>query len=290
MYPASFDYYRPKNLKDAVTLLRKKKDAKLLAGGHSLLPAMRLRVSAPAAIIDIGRVKNLQGIKVRKSSIQIGALTTHAEVAESGALKKNCPLLSEAAAVIGDMQVRNRGTIGGSLAHADPAADYPTVIVALEGEITATGAKGSRRIPARKFFTDLFTTALKGSEILTEVSVPVAKKGEGAAYLKHRHPASSYAVVGVAAVVTLKNDHIKTARLVIGGVTPNPLVVAKVQDLLAGQKPTPKLFNDAAALVREAIEDPLGDLYASGEYRKHLATVLARRGLQEAAARAKKQK
>jgi carbon-monoxide dehydrogenase medium subunit len=186
--------------------------------------------------------------------------------------------------------VRNWGTIGGSLAHADPAADYPTVILALEGEITATGPKGSRRIPARKFFTDLFTTALKGSEILTEVSVPVAGKGEGAAYLKHRHPASSYAVVGVAAIVTLKNEHIKSARLVVGGVTPNPLVVGRVDELLRGQKPSPKLISDAAASVAEVVQDPLGDLYASGEYRTHLATVMARRALQEAVARAKKQK
>src|SRR3972149_6584620 len=145
MYPASFDYYRPKNLKDAVSLLKKKKDAKLLAGGHSILPAMKLRVSAPAALIDIGRVKGLSGIKAGKSTVKIGALTTHAEVAESGAVAKNCPLLAEAAAQIGDMQVRNRGTLGGSLAHADPAADYPTVIVALDAEITATGPKGSRR-------------------------------------------------------------------------------------------------------------------------------------------------
>ncbi len=290
MYPASFDYYRPKNLKDAVSLLKKKKDAKLLAGGHSLLPAMKLRVSAPAVLIDIGRVKGLSGIKAGKSSVKIGALTTHAEVAESRAVAKNCPLLAEAAAQIGDLQVRNRGTIGGSLAHADPAADYPTVIVALDADITATGGKGSRRIPARKFFTDLFTTALKGSEILTEVSVPVARKGEGAAYLKHRHPASSYAVVGVAAIVSLKNDHIKNARLVVGGVTPNPLVVGKVQEIVAGQKPSAKLFVEAAAAVADAIENPLGDLYASGEYRTHLATVLARRALQEAVARAKKQK
>jgi carbon-monoxide dehydrogenase medium subunit len=290
MYPASFDYYRPKSLKDAVALLRKTKDAKLLAGGHSLLPAMKLRVAAPAALIDIGRVKGLRGIKVGKSSVKIGALTTHAEIAESAALRKSAPLLSEAAANIGDMQVRNRGTIGGSLVHADPAADFPTVLVALDGEVAATGPKGSRKIAARKFFTDLFTTALKGSEILTEVSVPVARKGEGAVYLKHRHPASSYAVVGVAAVVTLKNDHIKSARLIVGGVTPNPLVIAKAQDVLAGQKPSPALFKEAAALVAEAIEAPLGDLYASGEYRTHLATVMARRGLQEAAARAKKQK
>jgi carbon-monoxide dehydrogenase medium subunit len=290
MYPASFEYYRPKNLKDAVSLLRKKKDSKLLAGGHSLLPAMKLRVSSPAAIIDIGRLKGLSGIKVGKSSVKIGGLTTHTEVAESDAVAKSCPLLSEAAAQIGDMQVRNRGTIGGSLAHADPAADYPTVVVALDAEITATGAKGSRRIPARKFFTDLFTTSLKPSEILTEVSVPVARKGEGSVYLKHRHPASSYTVVGVAAIVTLKNEHIKSAKVVIGGVTPNPVVVTKVQDLLAGQKPSGKLFAEAGALVAEAIESPLGDLYASGEYRVHLASVMTRRALQEAAARAKKQK
>jgi carbon-monoxide dehydrogenase medium subunit len=288
MYPASFDYYRAKNLKDAVSLLRKKKDAKLLAGGHSLLPAMKLRVSSPAALIDIGRVKGLQGIKVGKSWVRIGALTTHAEVADSEAIAKSCPLLREAAAQIGDIQVRNRGTIGGSLAHADPAADYPTVIVALDADITATGPKGSRQIPARKFFTDLFTTALKNSEILTEVSVPVAGKGEGVVYLKHRHPASSYAVVGVAAIVSLKNEHVKNARLVVGGVTPNPLVVGKVEEILAGQKPSAALLSEAAASVADAIDSPLGDLYASGEYRVHLATVMARRALQEAVARAKK--
>ncbi|MGH9319625.1 MAG: FAD binding domain-containing protein [Vicinamibacteria bacterium] len=290
MFPASFDYYRPKNLKDAVALLRKTKDAKLLAGGHSLLPAMKLRVSSPAAVIDIGRVKGLQGFKVGKSSIRIGALTTHGTIAESQEIQKACPILSETASLIGDMQVRNRGTIGGSLAHADPAADYPTVIVALDAELTATGGKGSRTIPAKKFFIDLFTTALKGSEILTEVSVPVARKGEGGAYLKHRHPASSYAVVGVAAILGLKNDHIKRARLVVGGVTPNPLAVAQAEAMLVGQKPGPTLFTAASALVAEAIHDPLGDLYASGEYRTHLATVLARRALTEAFARAKKQK
>lgn len=290
MYPATFDYYRAKNLKEAVSLLKKKKDAKLLAGGHSLLPAMKLRVSSPSALIDIGRVKGLDGIKVGKSAIKIGALATHAAVAESKDVKKHCAVLAEAAALIGDLQVRNRGTIGGSLAHADPAADYPTVVVALDADITATSEKGSRKIPARKFFVDLFETALKGSEILTEVSVPVLGKGQGACYLKHRHPASSYAVVGVAAVVTLKNDQVKSARLVVGGATPNPLVVSAVEKALAGQKPTAKALGDAAALVGEAIVDPLGDLYASGEYRTHLATVLARRALTEAAARAKKQK
>jgi carbon-monoxide dehydrogenase medium subunit len=290
MYPASFDYYRPKNLKEAVALLRKTRDAKLLAGGHSLLPAMKLRVSSPAAVIDIGRLKGLDGIKVGKSTIKIGALATHASVLASREIQKACPMLSEAAGLIGDIQVRNRGTIGGSLAHADPAADYPTVMLALEAEITATGPKGSRRIPARKFFVDLFETALKGSEILTEVAIPVMGKGEGGSYLKHRHPASSYAVVGAAAVVSLKNDQVKTARLVVGGATEKPFLVAGVDSALAGGKPTAKALADAAALVAEAIENPLGDLYASGDYRRHLATVLARRALAEAVARAKKQK
>jgi aerobic carbon-monoxide dehydrogenase medium subunit len=290
MYPASFDYYRPKNLKEAVALLRKTRDAKLLAGGHSLLPAMKLRVSAPSALIDLGRVKGLDGIKVGKSTIKIGALTTHAAIAGSRDIRKGCRILSEAAGLIGDIQVRNRGTIGGSLAHADPAADYPTVMLALEADITATGPKGSRKIPARKFFVDLFETALKGSEILSEVAVPVMRKGEGGCYLKHRHPASSYAVVGVAALVSLKNDHVKSARLVVGGVTEKPLVVAGIDAALAGEKPTAKALAAAAALVSQAIENPLGDLYASGEYRTHLATVLARRALTEAVARAKKQK
>jgi carbon-monoxide dehydrogenase medium subunit len=289
MYPASFDYYRPKNVKEAAALLKKKKDAKLLAGGHSLLPAMKLRVSSPATLIDIGRVKGLDGIKAGKSSIKIGALATHASVADSKDVKKHCPVLAETAALIGDLQVRNRGTIGGSVAHADPAADYPTVLVALDAEITAASEKGSRKIPARKFFVDLFETALKGSEILTEVSVKAMGKGEGACYLKHRHPASSYAVVGVCAVVSLKNDSVKSARLAVGGATPNPVVVSGVEKALAGQRPTAKALADAAALVASAIEDPLGDLYASGEYRTHLATVLARRALTEAVARAKKQ-
>jgi carbon-monoxide dehydrogenase medium subunit len=290
MYPANFDYYRPKNLKEAAALLKKTRDAKLLAGGHSLLPAMKLRMSSPAAIIDIGRLKGLDGIKVGKSTIRLGALTTHAAVAESKAVRKACEILSEAAGLIGDLQVRNRGTIGGSLAHADPAADYPTVMLALEADITATGPKGSRTIPAKKFFVDLLTTALKGSEILTEVSVPVMGRGQGGCYLKHRHPASSYAVVGVAAVVGLKNDHVKSVRLVVGGVTETPVHVESVAESLVGGKPAAKAVNEAAALVAGALENPLGDLYASGEYRVHLATVLASRALTEAIARAKKQK
>lgn len=290
MYPASFEYHRPKNLKEAIQLLKKKKDVKLLAGGHSLLPAMKLRVSAPGALIDIGRVKGLDGIKVGKTAIKIGALATHAAIAGSKEIAKSCEVLAEAAGMIGDIQVRNRGTIGGSLAHADPAADYPTVILALDAQLTAEGPRGRRKIDASKFFVDLFTTALKDSEILTEVSVPVMKKGQGGAYVKHRHPASSYAVVGAAAIVTIKNDAISRARVVVGGATPNPVVCKGVSEALEGQKPTAKAISEAANRVAESIEFPLGDLYASGEYRTHLASVLARRALTEAVKRAKKQK
>ncbi len=290
MYPATFDYYRPKNLKEALALLRKKKDSKLLAGGHSLLPAMKLRVSAPSALIDIGRLKGLDDIKIGKSAIKIGGLTTHAAVAESKQVRARCAILSEAAGMIGDIQVRNRGTIGGSLAHADPAADYPTVMVALEAGITVAGVRGKRKIAAEKFFVDLFTTALKSNEILSEVSVPTMRTGEGGTYLKHRHPASSYAVVGVAAHVRVKNDLCRSVRLVVGGATVVPVLASGAEEVLVGEKLSSKVISAAADRVAESIESPLADLYASGEYRTHLATVLARRALTEAFKRAKKQK
>ena len=290
MYPANFDYYRPKNLKEAITLLRKKKDAKLLAGGHSLLPAMKLRVSSPNALIDIGHIKGLDNIKVGKSAIRIGGLSTHFAIESSKAIRKNCSILSDAASIIGDMQVRNRGTIGGSLAHADPAADYPTVILALDAKIGASGPTGKRQIPAEKFFRDIFTTALRRSEILTDVRVPFFKPGQGGAYLKHRHPASSYAVVGVAAVIHINNDAVNQARIAIGGVTVNPFLITAAADGLIGKKPTVQAIAEVAAKVPDAIKDPLSDLYASGEYRRHLAGVLVRRAISEAVKRAKKRR
>jgi len=288
MYPASFDYYRPKTVAEAVKLLSQNKDAKVLAGGHSLLPQMKLRVAAPSALVDIGRIKGLSGIKATKTALKIGAMTTHAAVAESDVVKQLCPILAEAAAVIGDVQVRNRGTIGGSLAHADPSADYPTVIVALEATITATGPKGSRDIVADKFFKDLFTTALRPAELITSVSVPAygGMQGMGGAYLTHEHPASSYAVVGVAALVGLKNGTCARVSLVVGGATVNPVHAAAAEQALTGQAPSEASIAAAADKVAEAIADPLSDTYASGEYRRHLATVLARRALMMAAQRA----
>ena len=288
MYAANFDYYRPKTVAEAVELLRKNKDARVLAGGHSLLPQMKLRVSAPSALVDIGRVKGLSGIKAGKKDVTIGALTTHATIASSDALKKACPILAEAAAQIGDTQVRNRGTIGGSLAHADPAADYPTVIVAMGATLTATGLTGEREIPADKFFKDLFTTALKSGEILTSISVPAYGNlpGMGGCYLKHRHPASSYAVVGVAAMVGLEGGKVTRVSLVVGGATANPVHATAAEKALTGQAPTADNIAAAAAKVGD-LKATMSDVYASSEYRTHLATVMAKRALMMAAERAK---
>jgi carbon-monoxide dehydrogenase medium subunit len=237
-------------------------------------------------LVDIGRIKTLSGIKVGRKEVKIGALTTHAAIAVSEELKEACPILVEAAALIADRQVRNRGTIGGSLANADPASDYPTLITALDATLTVTGPKGERQIEARKFFKDLFTTVLKRDEILTSITVPAygSMPGMGGAYLKHRHPASSYAVVGVAAMLGLENGKATRAAVVVGGATANPVHAKSVESALIGQEPTAE--NIAAATDRMDIDATLGDPYASAEYRAHLAKVMAGQALMLAAERA----
>jgi aerobic carbon-monoxide dehydrogenase medium subunit len=287
MYSAEFDYYRAKSVADAAALLRKHKNSKLLAGGHSLLPAMRLRLASPSVLIDIGGIRALSGIKAKGKSLEIGALTTHGAIAASEAVRRVCPILAEAAAEIGDAQVRNRGTIGGSLAHADPGADYPTVILALDATLTAAGQKGKREIAAEKFFLDLFTTALKPSELLTTVRVSGYGAGTGGCYLKHRHPASSFAVVGVAAVVEVDAGKCSRVRVAVGGATSRPVRALEAEKMLTGQRPDASSLAAAAAKVAGAIDDPMGDHYASGEYRTHLATVLAKRAITTAVARAR---
>jgi len=286
MYSSSVDYYRATSVADAVSMLKKNKGAKLLAGGHSLVPAMKLRVANPTLLVDIGRIKSLSGIKAGKKEVKIGALTTHAVVASSDELKTACPILSEAAALIADQQVRNRGTMGGSLANADPASDYPTLMLALDATFSITGSKGIREIEANKFFKDMFTTALKSDEVLTSVVVPAYgnMQGMGGAYLKHRHPASSYAVVGVAAMIGLIGGAVARAVVVVGGITANPMHAVAVESALAGLEPSEA--NIAAAAEMMDIEATLGDSYASSEYREHLAKVMAKRALMLAAQRA----
>jgi carbon-monoxide dehydrogenase medium subunit len=288
MYPAEFDYYRPKTLAEAVTLLRKNRGAKVLAGGHSLLPMMKLRTATPSALVDLGRVRGLTGIKVTKKAVKLGAMVTHDAIATSEEIWAACPILAETAAQVGDQQVRYRGTIGGSLAHADPAADYPTVILALRGTLTAVGARGEREIKAEKFFTDLFTTALRANEILSAVTLPAygGAGNVGGAYLKHRHPASSFAVVGVAALVAVTDGVCSAVDLAVGGVTTNPVRLTAAEDALLGQAPDEANIAAAAEMTPGALENPLGDIYASGEYRTHLAKVMVKRALLKAAERA----
>lgn len=281
--PAPFEYHRPSSLDEAIELLAATEGARPLAGGHSLLPLMKLRLTSPPALVDLGGIPGLAGIS-GNGGLQIGALATHADVAGSEVAIGIAPVVPETARKIGDRQVRNCGTIGGSIAHADPSADYPTVLKALGATIVARGRDGERAIPADEFFVDVFTTALGPAELVTAVRVPATGAGRGAAYVKHPHPASRYAVVGVAAVVAAEGGKCTDARLVVGGATGTPVSV-DVGDALVGQP-----LSDAPAGVAErvaaALPEPIGDVYASGEYRVHLAGVMAKRAMALASERA----
>ena len=282
MQTAPFDYYRPETVAEALDLLTSVEGARPLAGGHSLLPVMKLRVARPPALVDLTRIEGLDQIRRDDDTITIGALTKHAAVAASEVVQSGCAILSDAAAQIGDPQVRNRGTIGGSVAHADPAGDYPTVLTALGATITATGKTGARAIAADDFFVDLFTAALEEGELVTSVEMPVLRAGQAGAYLKHRHPASSYAVVGVAAVVTVDGGQCTAVRIAVGGVTGKPERAQAAEAALVGKAPSDEAFAEAASHVPGALANPIGDTYASGEFRVHLAGVLAKRALAEA--------
>jgi aerobic carbon-monoxide dehydrogenase medium subunit len=286
MRPAAFEYHRPGSLEEAIALLAGDGEARPLAGGHSLLPMMKLRLATPTALVDLGRIAGLAGIEREDGGLRIGALTTHDAVARSELVQAECPALAEAAAVIGDAQVRNRGTIGGSAAHADPGADSPTVLKALGATIAVAGPGGEREIGADDFFRGLFETALRAGELVTAVRVPATPHGGGAAYVKHAHPASGYAVVGVAAAVTVAGGACTAARVTVGGAVPSPVHAEAAGAALEGEAPSAGAVASAAAAVAEALTDPLGDGYASGEYRRHLATVLARRALRTAFERA----
>src|SRR5262245_38989017 len=222
MYAPQFDYYRAGSVSEAAALLRKHPGAKVLAGGQSLIPLLKLRLAAPAAVIDVGRIRELRGITVNDGTIQIGAMTTHAELAASPELVETCRVLAQAAAGIGDPAVRNRGTIGGNIAHADPASDLPTVLVALDAKLNVIGPDGKRTIDVSGFFEGMMTTALKEHEILISIEIPAHAKGQTSAYEKFAHPASRYAVIGVAAVITSSGNKCTAARVAVGGMVPSP--------------------------------------------------------------------
>ncbi len=283
MFPNSFKYVAARSVEEAIELLNKHgEDAKLLAGGHSLIPAMKLRLATPRTLIDLGQVPDLRGVKVDGETLVIGALTVHADIASSESVHRHLPGLAEAAEVIGDLQVRNRGTIGGSIAHADPAADFPVILTALNASFVLTSSSGKRTVAVDDFFIDFFTTALSPNEVLTEIRVPLPPSGAGTAYAKLGHPASGYVVVS-AGVLLIRDPagRCASARVAIGGLGSGPFRAAATEAALQGQPLTPKVIAAAAAKAADGA-DPDDDLYASADYKRHMATVYARRAIEKA--------
>ena len=279
MIPAEFDYAAPSSLDEALQLLADHPDdAKLLAGGHSLIPLMKLRLAAPGLLIDLGRLPELRGISQEGDRLRIGAMTTHAEIASSPVVAQAAPALAQAAQEIGDRQVRARGTIGGSLAHSDPAADLPAVMLALDAELVVRSASGARTIMVDSFFVDLLTTALNPDEILTAVTVAVSPRS---AYAKFPNPASHYAIAGVCAAVQ-GNGTVSAARIGVTGAAPSAYRASAAEAALAGQA----LSAQSIAAASEAAWDGrelLGDIHASAEYRAQLIKVMTRRALEKIA-------
>ncbi len=250
MIPSTFDYQRPRTLDEAVALLvQHGADAKILAGGHSLIPAMKLRLAQPKTIIDIGRIPEMNAIREEKRIIAIGACTTHYQIESSALLGAKCPLLPELAAQIGDVQVRNRGTLGGSLAHADPAGDWPAAMLALEADLELAGPGGRRTVKALDFFVDMMQTALQPDELLCAIRLPVTSKS--VAYLKFAQKASGFAIAGVAAWVDKTKRRV---RVGVSGVAPKPYRALNVENALEGQALTPQSITEAASLAADGID------------------------------------
>ncbi|GBF09476.1 carbon-monoxide dehydrogenase middle subunit [Aeropyrum pernix] len=283
MYPASFEVLIPKSLDEALDMLEKYGDnAKVLAGGHSLIPMMRLRLVKPTYVIYIGRIPGLSYIREEGGEIRIGALTTHNEIEESSLLREKNPLLSETASKIGDLQVRNMGTIGGSLAHADPAADYPAALAALEASVLLRSKAGERVVKLEDFIIGPYITDLQPSELLVEVRVPSLSGRFGTAYEKLVFRASDFAIVGVAALVQLSGDGTaEKVRVGLTGVDEKPVRARGVEEELEGKRLSEDLIARAAERASEGINPPT-DIRASAEYRKRMARVLTKRALTRA--------
>jgi carbon-monoxide dehydrogenase medium subunit len=287
MYASPFRYHRASSIAEARQLLATNPGAKLLAGGHSLLPLMKLRLANPDVLIDIGSVAELKGITPTSDGFRIGAATTHAAIAASAELRAGCAVVAATAGRIGDPAVRNRGTIGGSLAHADPGADLPGVLVALGATIEVMGTGGTRTIPSNEFFQGLMTTALADAELVTAVNVRRLGKGEGAAYAKFAHPASRYAVIGAAACLTVEKGTCAGARVVASGLVDRPTILPSVEKALGGTRLDEAAITAASARAAEDLGgDLLGDIFASVEYRRAVAGTYVARALREAARQA----
>jgi aerobic carbon-monoxide dehydrogenase medium subunit len=282
MIPATFEYEVAESVEDAVRLLGSREDAKLLAGGHSLLPLMKLRFAQPSLLVDIGRLAELAYVRDLGDHLGIGSLTRYHDLERDPLLREHCPIVAHVSGLVGDPQVRHRGTIGGSVAHGDPAGDLPTVLLALDAELLVRGPGGERAIPAGEFFRGLFETALGAEDVLTQIRVPKLGANAGWSYQKFTRRAQDWAIVGVAAVARRDNGAIGQAAVGLTNMGPTPLRARSVEEALAGGS------GEAVAGASERAADgtsPPSDPNGSAEYRQHLARVLVRRALEEALAR-----
>jgi carbon-monoxide dehydrogenase medium subunit len=281
MIPAAFEYFTPASVDEAVALLREHSDAKVLAGGQSLLPVLRLRLAAPETIVDIGRIDELRGVRDDGDALVIGAMTPHSSIQSDPLIGEHARLISLAAATIADPQVRHLGTFGGSLAHADPAGDLPAVAVALDASFVIAGPDGRRTVAAADFFESAFTTTLAEDELLVEVRVP-KYTGWGAHYEKFNRVAQQWSIVAVAAAVRLDGDSIAEARVALTNMGSTPIRAIAVEDVLIGRPATVEAIREAAARAADGTS-PVSDLNGDADYRRHLASVLTRRAVLAAA-------
>ncbi len=279
MIPQAVDYKRAGSVSEAISLLAENPDAKILAGGHSLIPAMKLRLNSPSLLIDIARIAELRFIKVGDGAVAIGAASTHYDIISNADIQSRYSAMIEAGEVIGDTQIRNMGTLGGSIAHADPSADWPGVLLALNATVKVEGAGGTREIAAADFFTGFFSTALEEGEIVTEIHIPEPVAGSNSSYQKFVQPASRFAIVGCAAAVVINNGLISEARVAFNGVSGEGAFLDEaVSAALVGKAATLETIEAAVAGAAEGI-DINEDHYASKTYRRHLAKVYAKRAL-----------
>jgi len=281
MIPAAFDYAAPKTVGEALKLLSKHRGAAVMAGGQSLLSLMKLRAASPSMIVDLGRIRGLSYIKKKGNTLAIGAMTSHWEIGSSAVVQREARALAEAAEAIGDLQVRNRGTIGGSLAHADPAADYPAAFLALEGSVVVQGPRKTRTIPAGEFFTGLFATGLKAGEIITEIQIPLKPAIAGSSYQKMKHPASGFAIVGAAAVVRGSGSD-REVRLAFTGAAAHAYRAKAVEAALNGKALDVAAVREAMQMATDGVQ-LLEDLSADKEYRAQLVRVFGQRAMLAAA-------
>lgn len=282
MIPSNFDYVAPTTVADAVAALAQGgEDAKVIAGGQTLMPVLRLRLAAPSVLVDLGRIEELRGVREDGDSLVIGAMTTYYALLRNSLVSKHALLLSEATRTVADPQIRHRGTLGGNLAHADPAGDLAAPVLALDATMTIVGPSGSRTVPAAEFFVDYFTTALQPNEILTEIRI--AKHTDWPAHYEKMHRvAQAWSIVAVAATVEVDQGTVRQARIALTNVAPTPTRARAVEEALIGQPASDELIRTAAEHAAEGI-DPISDGNADAEYRSHLAKVLTRRAVATAA-------